>query len=142
MISRISCLLLMLAAISCSEDITDCPSKMCVIAGGWKMTVAVIDDEKDSGDASQFRLILTQPEPVTATTSEFTRIQLSGNADSGSWSIENNGTILRLIPNNDPTLTEDWIIESFSPRQLVIQINRDTNIKQGPSKIRFVLEPI
>jgi hypothetical protein len=49
--------------------------------------------------------------------------------------------VLRLIPFNDPLLTEDWIIDRFTPRELVLVINRDTGIKDGPSKIEFVLEP-
>ena len=126
---------------SCSEDIPDCPSKMCVMAGGWKLTEVVVDDVKEASDLSQFRLILSMPNPTSAVTSDFNRTHPSGNADAGTWSIENNETILRLVPGNDPQLMEDWIIESFSPRKLVLVMNRDTGIKEGPSKIEFVLEP-
>ena len=126
---------------SCSEDIQDCPSKMCIIAGGWKLTEVKVDNVKETSDLSQFRLMLSMPNPTDAATSDFTRTQPSGNTDGGTWSIENNETILRLQPNNDPQFIEDWIIESFSPRQLILIINRDTGIKEGPSKIEFVLEP-
>ncbi|MFZ6013087.1 MAG: hypothetical protein ACOYXT_22280 [Bacteroidota bacterium] len=129
-------------SISCTEDIPACPSKMCVVAGGWQLTEVYIDDVKDNSDLSLYRLVLIEPAPVTATTSGFTRVQPSGGTDQGSWSIINGESILRLIPNDDPVFTEDWIIETFTPRQLVLVINRDTGIKQGPSKIRFVLEPI
>jgi hypothetical protein len=126
---------------SCSEDIPDCPSKMCIIAGGWKLTEVKVDNVKETSDLSQFRLMLSMPNPTEATTSDFTRTQPSGNSDSGTWSIENNETILRLQPGNDPQFIEDWIIESFSPRQLILVMNRDAGIKQGPSKIEFILEP-
>ena len=127
--------------ISCSEDIPDCPSRMCIVAGGWQLTEVYIDDVKDNSDLSQFRLFLDMPSPTSATTSDFNRVQPSGNTDDGTWSLENNDSILRLIPNNDPVLTEDWIIESMTPRKMVLILNRDTGIKAGPSKIEFILEP-
>ncbi|MBL7857703.1 MAG: hypothetical protein JNM57_08435 [Cyclobacteriaceae bacterium] len=129
------------ASISCSEDIPDCPSRMCIVAGGWQLTEVYVDNVKDNSDLSQFRLFLTMPSPTTATTSVFSRVQPSGNTDDGSWSLENNETILRLLPDNDPAFMEDWIIESMTPRKMVLIINRDTGIKAGPSKIEFILEP-
>jgi len=129
------------ASFSCTEDIPDCPSKLCVISGGWKLTEVYTDDVKDNSDISQYQLILLMPSPTTETFSNFNRTQPSGNTDAGIWSLTNNETILRLIPDNNPNFTEDWIIESFTPRQLILVINRNTGIKQGPSKIRFVLEP-
>jgi hypothetical protein len=129
------------AGSSCSEDLPDCPSKMCVMAGGWRLTEAYVDGEKEDIDLSNYRLVLNRPDPETSTVSDFNRIQISGNEDAGAWSIENNETILRLIPDNNSFFVEDWIIESFTPRALVLVINRDTGIKQGPSQIRFILEP-
>ena len=114
---------------------------MCVIAGGWQLTEVYVDDAKDDSDLSQYRLVLGSPVPADATTSDFNRVQPSGATDAGGWSLENNETVLRLVPDNDPTFTEDWIIESMTPRKLVLIINRDTGIKQGPSKIEFILEP-
>jgi hypothetical protein len=141
-LTRIIFIAITLTGLSCTEDIPECPSKMCVMAGGWKLRLIFLDDIKDEGDLTRYNLTLTMPEPATATTSTFERTQTSGNKDTGIWSVENNGTILRLIPNNDPQFTEDWIIESFSPRELILVINRDVSFKQGPGKIRFVLEPI
>lgn len=135
-------ILVALTGFSCSEDIPDCPSKMCVVAGTWRLTEVYVDDEREDTDLSKFSLILDSPVPATAITADFSRIQASGNSDAGLWSIENNGTILRLIPANDSQMAEDWIIESFSPRQLILVINRDISFKAGPAKIRFVLEPI
>jgi hypothetical protein len=128
-------------SVSCSEDIPDCPSRMCVISGGWILTEVNVDDELYTGDVSQYRLVLTMPAPTTATTSGFTRTQTSGSTDDGSWSLQNNDKILRLVPDNNQTLTEDWIIESMSPRKMVLVINRDVGIKDGPGKIEFILEP-
>ena len=127
--------------ISCSEDLPDCPSRMCIVAGGWQLTEVYVDNVKDNSDLSQYRLMLNMPSPTTATTSAFSRVQPSGETDAGTWSLENNETVLRLIPDNDPLFTEDWIIESMTPRKMVLVINRDTGIKQGPSTIEFVLEP-
>jgi hypothetical protein len=126
---------------SCSEDIPDCPSKMCILAGGWYLTEVYVDNTKENSDLSKYRLMLFMPAPATATVSTFERIQPSGTSDEGSWSIENNGTILRLIPDDNALLAEDWLIEKFSPRQLVLVLNRDAGIKDGPGKLQFILEP-
>jgi hypothetical protein len=141
MTKRIFILMLMVSGFSCTKDIPECVSKMCVMAGSWKLTLVVADDEIESNDLSLYNLTLNAPVPADASSSNFTRVQPSGQADSGTWSIENNGTILRLIPNGNEQFFEDWIIESFSPRQLVLILNRDVSFKEGPSKIKFVLEP-
>lgn len=129
-------------SVSCSEDISDCPSRLCIVAGGWQLTEVFVDDEKFEGDLSQYRLVLSTPSPATATTSAFNRTQFSGASDDGAWSLENNESILRLVPDNNQTLTEDWIIESMTPRKMVLIINRDVGIKDGPAKIELFLEPI
>jgi len=127
---------------SCSEDIPDCPSKMCIIAGTWQLTEVYVDGAIDTEDLSKYRLTLIMPAPTSATTSDFNRIQPSGISDDGEWSVENNGTILRLVPVAGQVFTEDWIIESLTPRKMILVINRDTGIKDGPSKIQFILQPI
>jgi len=127
---------------ACSEDIPDCPSRMCIVAGGWKLTEVMVDNAPYTGDLSQYRLVLNMPSPASATTSAFSRTQPSGDSDEGTWSLENDESILRLIPQNDPLLTEDWIIESMTPRKMILIINRDVNIKEGPGKIEFVLSPL
>jgi len=129
------------ASVSCSEDIPDCPSRMCIVAGGWQLVDVKVDGQAYTGDLSQYRLTLNTPDPTTATTSDFNRVSVSGVGDDGTWSMENNETILRLVPENDPLLTEDWIIESMTPREMKLIINRDVSIKQGPASIEFILEP-
>jgi hypothetical protein len=91
--------------ISCSEDIPECPSKMCILAGKWRLTEVYVDGAKETGDLSKYELTLHMPAPVTATASGFARIQPSGASDAGSWSVENNGSILRLIPFDNALLT-------------------------------------
>jgi hypothetical protein len=144
MLVRLFLFLTMLAltsSLSCSENIPDCPSRMCIVSGQWRLTQAFVDDELYTDDISQFKLALSMPEPVTSDISIFNRTQSSGTADAGSWSLVNDETILRLVPNDNQALTEDWIIESMTPRQMVLVINRDVTIKGGPGKIAFVLEP-
>jgi hypothetical protein len=114
---------------------------MCIVAGGWQLVEVYVDGELDDSDLSQYRLVLNMPDPTTATTSDFNRIQPSGASDHGTWTLENNETILRLIPDNNTLLTEDWVIDSMTPRQMVLILNRDVTIKQGPSALKFVLEP-
>jgi hypothetical protein len=128
-------------SIRCAEDLPDCPNQLCVLAGTWKLTAVYYDSEVIQEDFSRFRLTLIEPEPRTNETSGFTRIQVSGDSDAGMWSVENNGTVLRLVPDNNNAIAENWMIESFSPRELVLLINRDTGIKEGPATIRLILEP-
>ena len=129
------------SSISCSDDIPECPSRMCIVAGGWQLTEVRIDESTYDGDLSQFRLLLNSPSPATATTSSFSRVSTSGSADEGSWSLENNEEILRLVPDNNQLLAEDWIIGSMTPRKMVLIMIRDTDIKQGPARIELILEP-
>ncbi|HEY3402537.1 MAG TPA: hypothetical protein VGK59_04060 [Ohtaekwangia sp.] len=49
------------ASISCSEDIPDCPSRMCIVAGGWRLVEVFVDNEVYTGDLSQYRLTLNIP---------------------------------------------------------------------------------
>lgn len=127
------------SSISCSDDIPECPSRMCIVAGGWQLTEVRIDESTYDGDLSQFRLLLNSP--ATATTSSFSRVSTNGSADEGSWSLENNEEILRLVPDNNQLLAEDWIIGSMTPRKMVLIMIRDTDIKQGPARIELILEP-
>lgn len=138
---KFALLLVVFGEVSCGEDISDCPSQMCVIAGGWKLTEAYIDGVKDTEDLSKYQLVLNSPNPKDAVISDFARVQPSGAQDNGSWSIENKDSILRLIPDNNTLLTEDWQIESFTLRKLVLIITRDVTAKGGPAEIRFILEP-
>ena len=81
------------------------------------------------------------PSPTTATTSDFSRIQPSGSSDAGTWSLVNDDSILQLTSENDPANPENWVIESMTPRKLVLVLTRDTSIKDGPTVIEFILEP-
>lgn len=128
-------------SISCSEDIPDCPSRMCILAGGWRLYQVNIDDATYDGDLSKYRLNLEMPNPTDAVTASFARIQPSGATDAGTWSLENDESILRLIPGNNQLRAEDWVIESMTPRKMVLIITRDVGIKEGPGKIEFFLEP-
>lgn len=126
--------------VSCGEDIPDCPNKLCILSGGWTLVEAYADDVKESQDLSEYLLTLISPTPSTATSSTFTRIQPSGASDDGTWELQNLDKILVLTSTNDPANPEKWIIESFTPRQLILVLNREPS-KDGPSTIKFVLEP-
>lgn len=124
---------------SCGGDIPDCPSKLCVLAGGWVLVEVRIDGVKDvTTDLSKYKLTLRMPNPTTAPTSVFDRINPSGRLDAGTWELRNNSTILALLPSNTPE--EPYIIKDFSPRQLILVIDRAEN-KTGPSQYEYVLEP-
>jgi Lipocalin-like domain len=138
-LAKIFIVLFLIIEASCGGDIPDCPSKLCVLAGGWKLVEVYIDGVKDtSTDLSKYKLTLFMPNPTTAVTSDFDRVNPSGRQDTGTWELRNNSTILALLPNSSPD--EPYIIKSFSPRQLILVINRDDN-KTGPSEYEYVLEP-
>ncbi len=135
--------------LSCSDTPEECPSPLCIVSGGWKLTDVQLDSEPFTGPLEQFQLILYAPAPESESTSTFNRTGLMGLQDSGFWSIENinpqtssfTGSVLRLVPDGDPSLREDWKIETLTPRTLVLVLERDITAKDGPALIRFVLEP-
>ncbi len=141
---KFALILFLFSEISCGEDIPDCPSEMCVIAGGWALTEAYADDVKESQDLSKYRLTLISPNPTDALVSDFDRTQPSGAQDNGTWTIETIGNVQRLVLTSDlnPTDPEHWEIESFTLRKLVLLLVReDADIKGGPNEIRLILEP-
>ena len=120
------------------------------MAGGWKLTEVQVDGELFTENYSDYRLILSDPSPSAEVTSQFQRVNIGGATDTGTWSVENTnpdlassfkGSILRLRPSGDAVLREDWEIESFTPRQMVLVLRRDITVKDGPATIRFVLTP-
>lgn len=141
-LTRILCALMIFAGLSCSEDLQECPSKMCIMSGGWKLSMVFIDNVHDAQGIGAYRLILQEPTPSTATEAEYSRQYTNGTNEPGTWSIINNGSVLQLVPYGDAARMEDWIIEEFSPRKLILFIDRDTGIKDGPGSIRLVFEPL
>lgn len=138
-LAKILVFLFLILEFSCADDIPDCPNKLCVLAGGWRLVEVYIDGVKDtSTDLSKYRLTLFTPSPTTDITSDFERVNPSGREDTGTWELRNNSTILALLPESSPD--EPYIIKDFTPRQLILVIDRDDN-KTGPSRYEYVLEP-
>ncbi|MEJ7643591.1 MAG: hypothetical protein WKF87_03285 [Chryseolinea sp.] len=138
-VAKITLILLLIIEVSCSSDISDCPSKLCVLAGGWRLVEVRVDGIKDiSTDLSKYRLTLYMPNPTTAITSDFDRTNPSGRQDNGAWELRNNNTVLALLPVN--TSEESYIIKEFTPRELILVIDREDN-KTGPNQYEYLLEP-
>lgn len=136
---KLLAILFIAGGFSCADDIPDCPSRMCVLANGWKLVAVYVDGQPETEtDLSKYELVLRMPEPVDATTAEFTRTNPSGNRDSGTWRLTNNDDILVLTPDSSPE--EAYIISYFSPRELRLIIQRDID-KTGPEEYEFILEP-
>ena len=139
LLAKILVVTFLIFEVSCGSDIPDCPTKLCVLAGGWRLVEVYVDGVKDTqSDLSKYKLTLFMPNPTTAVTSDFDRINPSGRQDTGTWQLKNNSTILALLPDSSPE--EPYIIKYFTPRQLILVINRDEN-KTGPSEYEYVLEP-
>ena len=132
--------LVALLQFSCTENIPDCPSKMCILANenGWQLAEVYQDGIKQTDDFSNYRITLTLPDDK-ATEGNFIRFNTSGKEDNGTWKTENLDGVLLLIPDSSPE--EPYIIETFTPRKLVLIINRESN-KVGPLQLNYVFEPI
>jgi len=139
-LAKITVLVFLVLEMSCGGgDIPDCPSKMCVLSGEWRLTQIYANGVLDTSiDLEKYKLTLIMPNPTSATTSNFNRVNLTGVADTGIWEILNNNTILALTPLSG--IEEPYIIKSFTPRKLVLVIERDVN-KTGPDEFEYVLEP-
>ena len=139
LVAKVLLVTFLIGGASCGEDIPDCPNKLCVLAGGWRLVEVYVDGVKDtSTDLSKYKLTLLTPSPTTATSSIFDRTNPSGRQDLGTWQLENLDKVLVLMPNNSPQ--EDYVIKYFSPRELRLVAERGTD-KLGPEEIEYVLEP-
>jgi len=117
---------------SCGANLEDCNSKGDVLAGAWIIKEVYIDDEpQEPTSYKAYRLVLE-------TSGDFERSQPAGFPDAGKWSLATGETVLVLEPNISPA--EDYIIESFDLRELVLVLNRNSS-KAGPSKIKYILIP-
>lgn len=127
---------------SCTENLPDCPSKMCILTNenGWQLVEVYEDGVRQNIDLSKYKIVLAMPD-ATATQGTYNRTNTTGGTDSGVWQTENNNEILALVPDNDNTRKEPYIIDAFSPRELVLIINRDSN-KTGAKQLKYVFEPI
>lgn len=124
---------------SCGNDIPDCPSKLCTLAGGWRLVEVRVNGIKDTSiDISKYRLTLHMPQPNTALTADFDRINPSGRQDSGEWELINNNTVLALQPTQSSQ--EDYVIDRLTPRQMVLITDLADN-KTGRDEYQFILEP-
>ena len=139
LLAKILLLAFLIGGASCGEDIGDCPNKLCVLSGGWRLVEVYIDGTKDtSTDLSQYQLTLFTPNPTTAVISNFDRTNPSGRQDNGTWELRNLDEVLVLMPDASPE--EQYIIKYFSPRELRLVVERDVN-KTGPEEYEYVLEP-
>ncbi len=91
---------------SCTEDIPDCPNKLCVLSGGWKLQEVQLDGDLFDGDYISYELILNNPAPANELTAQFFRTNISGDQDSGSWSIENSNPHWSLVPSTSEFLNQ------------------------------------
>lgn len=121
------------------EDIPDCPSKLCTMAGGWRLVEVRVNGVKDTSlDISKYRLTLHMPSPNTALISDFDRTNPSGRQDNGEWELANNNTVLALRPAQ--SAQENYVINRLTPRQMVLITDLDEN-KTGRDEYEFILEP-
>lgn len=134
-------ILLGMVEFSCSENIPDCPTKMCVLANQWQLVDAYVDGVKDTEDLSRYKIILTMPD-AKAAQGNFTRkflVSSTTDGDDGTWKTQNNDKELLLLPTDRPS--ESYIIVSYTPRQLVLINNILDNKKTGAHQLKYIFEP-
>ena len=101
--AKVLLLTFLIVGASCGEDIPDCPNKLCVLSGGWRLVEVYVDGVKDtSTDLSKYQLTLFTPNPTTAETSNFDRTNPSGRLDNGTWVLRNLDEVLVLMPDASP----------------------------------------
>jgi len=128
----ITAISLLVVLLSCGPELKDCNSKADVLAGAWIVKEVYIDDQKQNSEAYKaYRLKLEDG-------GQYERSQPAGFPDAGNWSLDNGETVLILTPSISPP--EDYKIDSFDLRELVLILNRNSS-KAGPSKIKYVLIP-
>lgn len=138
-VTRMTMATLVFTGASCGNDIDDCPSKLCTLAGGWRLVEVRVNGVKDTSvDISQYRLTLYMPNPTTALTSDFDRTNPSGRRDNGEWELVNNNTVLALHPAQSPD--ENYVIDHLTPRQMILITDLEEN-KTGQDEYEFILEP-
>ncbi|HZY82962.1 MAG TPA: hypothetical protein VFE50_25760 [Cyclobacteriaceae bacterium] len=118
---------------ACGPDLEDCATKAVVFEGAWIIKEVYIDDQRQEPTSYRAYRLLLKPDAT------YERTQPAGFPDSGDWSLTSSETVLSLDPLLSPE-TENYVIESFNLRQLVLVLNRNSS-KAGPTKIRYVLVP-
>lgn len=118
---------------ACGPDLEDCSTKAVVFEGGWIIKEVYIDDQPQEPTAYRAYRLLLKPDAT------YERTQPAGFPDSGAWSLTSGETVLSLNPLLSPE-DENYTIESFNLRELVLVLNRNSS-KVGPTKIRYVLIP-
>lgn len=138
-LAKLFAVAIVVAGTSCGNDIPDCPSKLCTLAGGWRLEEVRVNGVKDNTiDIEQYRLILHMPTPQTAVTSIFDRRNPSGRQDTGTWGLTNNNTVLALSPSQSPV--ENYIISKSTPREMILITDLEED-KTGHDEYTFVLVP-
>ena len=89
LIAKVLLITFLIGGASCGEDIPDCPNKLCVLSGGWRLVEVYVDGVKDtSTDLSKYRLTLFTPNPTTAVISNYDRTNPSGRQDTRNLGFE------------------------------------------------------
>jgi hypothetical protein len=115
--------------ISC-VDAPECPTKEELMLGGWRLVEVRIDGQRDSEDLSNYRLLLSDA-------GIYSRVQVTGLEDEGSWGLQPNQRVLVITPSGAPI--EEYVVEEFSLRSMVLFVERSDPGKVGPTEIRFFL---
>lgn len=119
---------------SCGEENSpdeDCTEAYCPFVGVWHLDELSADGDPVSDDLSEYQLDLRQP---VSGTGQYQRTLTSGETETGTWSVGNNGTVISL---DTPDGNEDYLVESVGLSSLVLIIERE-DTKPGPEQFRFV----
>ncbi|HMP99552.1 MAG TPA: hypothetical protein PKC24_07190 [Cyclobacteriaceae bacterium] len=114
------------------QEAPDCPAKEELLQGPWRLVRVEINGEQLSGGVDEYRLFLNE-------FGVYERIAIDGLSDGGSWTLINDNRILVILPENQPS--EEYLIETFNLRTLVLYVDRDSN-KIGPDTIKLFLERV
>lgn len=98
----------------------------------WKMTDALINGESQDIDLNAFRLILNKD-------FTFSRVNLNGEEDEGSWALANGNNQVEL--ESTSLGFEEYLIVELQFRLLELQVIQGSD-KVGETEFRYILEPV
>jgi hypothetical protein len=109
----------------------ECTQAWCPFVGVWRLNQLLADGNAVNENISSYRLDLKKP--TSGESGNYQRTFASGESESGTWSVTNNGSVIVL---DTPDAEETYIVESVSGSSLILVFERES-VKPGPDTFRF-----
>ena len=132
-------MVLVLLLFSCGGDEPgaeeSCTGPLCPFIGKWSLTKVEANGESVQDNLGTYKLELKKP-GSDPNVGSYTRTDLGGVTDSGTWSLANNNDVLILAT---PDGNEEYIVSGSVGSSLVLILNRQPE-KPGPTQIKYTFK--